>query len=244
MKNNILLTLVRALLISAFVLGGMPPARAARSFNGTSNFLSNSTLKNNLGGGAAMSLACWGYRANAGRHINLGFLTNSVPPRAGIYWYGPNNYIFAVAESSSAAYGMTTANTSVGWHHLCMVYDGSESGTARITLYFDSVSQPLSYIGTPPATLASAASLGNFEIGRWAPPGAFTNGAIAEAATWTAALTPAEVASLAAGFSPEKIRPGALVSYLPLIGDTLDRKGNTWTDTGTSTTTHPRVYFR
>lgn len=73
---------------------------------------------------------------------------------------------------------------------------------------------------------------------------AFGNGRYAEVGIWNAALTAAEVASLAKGMTCDKIRPQNLVFYAPLVRDLIDAKGGlTITNNNSSTVAeHPRVY--
>jgi hypothetical protein len=70
------------------------------------------------------------------------------------------------------------------------------------------------------------------------------DGKIAEVGIWDAALTAAEVASLAKGMTCDKIRPQSLVFYAPLVRNLQDAKGGlTITNNGGATVaTHPRVY--
>ena len=70
------------------------------------------------------------------------------------------------------------------------------------------------------------------------------NGYIAEVGIWNAALTAAEIASLADGMTCDKIRPQSLVFYAPLVRDLQDTKGGlTITNNNASTVAnHPRVY--
>lgn len=69
------------------------------------------------------------------------------------------------------------------------------------------------------------------------------SGQIAEAAIWNVALTDAEIASLAAGFTPDQIRPQSLQFYAPLVRDLVDvRGGRTITNVNSATVaTHPRI---
>ena len=69
-------------------------------------------------------------------------------------------------------------------------------------------------------------------------------GRIAEVGIWNAALTAAEVASLADGMTCDKVRPQSLVFYAPLVRDLIDVKGGlTITNNNTATVAaHPRVY--
>jgi hypothetical protein len=74
--------------------------------------------------------------------------------------------------------------------------------------------------------------------------GLFFNGDIAEVGIWNAALTAAEVASLAKGMTCDKIRPQSLVFYAPLVRDLIDQKGGlTITNNNSATVAnHPRIY--
>jgi hypothetical protein len=70
------------------------------------------------------------------------------------------------------------------------------------------------------------------------------DGLIAEVGIWNAALTAAEIASLADGFTCDKGRPQSLVFYAPLVRDLQDvRGGLAITNNNTATVAnHPRVY--
>ena len=67
---------------------------------------------------------------------------------------------------------------------------------------------------------------------------------MAEVGIWNAALTAAEVASLAKGMTCDKVRPQSLVFYAPLVRDLIDQKGGLIiTNNNTATVAvHPRVY--
>jgi hypothetical protein len=66
----------------------------------------------------------------------------------------------------------------------------------------------------------------------------------AEVGIWNAALTAAEIASLAKGMTCDKIRPQSLVFYAPLVRDLIDQKGGLaiTNNNGATVATHPRVY--
>lgn len=215
----------------------------ARRFNGTSDELSTADLGARLAGGSAATLAAWVYRGATGRTFDFGGGTGTTA-QMGITWYGTDNRIYCLCSNSSEVYCYSAAQSLTGWHHVAAVFDGSLSGnTNRVKLYFDgaAISQAGSQ-GTVPATLA--ASLGTFRIGRSSIYSRYSNADAAEVAAWNAALSAAEIASLAAGFSPGKIRLGSLAAYLPLIGPVMDLRGNAWTTTGASEQTHPRVIGR
>jgi hypothetical protein len=65
-----------------------------------------------------------------------------------------------------------------------------------------------------------------------------------EIGVWNAALTAAEIASIAKGMTCDKIRPQSLAFYAPLVRDLLDQKGGLaiTNNNGATVATHPRVY--
>jgi hypothetical protein len=72
----------------------------------------------------------------------------------------------------------------------------------------------------------------------------FFNGLLAEAAIWDVVLTDDEVASLAQGFKPSRVRPQSLQFYAPIVRELRDLRGGlTLTNNNTATVAnHPRVY--
>jgi hypothetical protein len=74
--------------------------------------------------------------------------------------------------------------------------------------------------------------------------GLFGNIFAAEMGIWNAALTAAEIASLAKGMTCDKVRPQSLVFYAPLVRDLIDAKGGLTitNNNGATVAQHPRVY--
>ena len=72
----------------------------------------------------------------------------------------------------------------------------------------------------------------------------FADARIAECGIWNAALTAAEIASLAKGMTPDKIRPQSLVFYAPLVRNLQDVKGGLAITNNNAATVaaHPRIY--
>lgn len=73
----------------------------------------------------------------------------------------------------------------------------------------------------------------------------FMDGLVSEVGIWKgAALTDAEIASLAAGFTPDQIRPQSLQFYAPLVNNLNDVCGGRaiTNNNGATVATHPRVY--
>ncbi len=110
-----------------------------------------------------------------------------------------------VTASTTAGY---SANT---WHHGCAVFIAANSRA----VYLDGGSKGTNASNVTPADIA------NIEIGRHAA-GDYMDGDIAEVAIWNIALTDAEVAVLAKGYSPLFVHPQNLVAYWSLIRDTDD----------------------
>ena len=75
-------------------------------------------------------------------------------------------------------------------------------------------------------------------------PGLYLDGRTAEVGIWNAALTAAEIASLAKGMTCDKVRPQSLVFYAPLVRDLQDVKGGLaiTNNNGATVAAHPRVY--
>jgi hypothetical protein len=122
------------------------------------------------------------------------------------------------------------------WVHAAAVFTGSNNRTA----YANGIA------GASNTTSRTVSGVNRLHIGaRIATTvGAFVSGDIAEVGVWNAALTAAEVASLAKGMTCDKVRPQSLVFYAPLVRDLQDvRGGLTITNNNTATVAnHPRVY--
>jgi hypothetical protein len=120
---------------------------------------------------------------------------------------------FEVLDGSAVDGTCTTSSAASAntWHHACGV---AASGSSR-AVYLDGGSK-----GTDTAGL-SAHSTNTIGIGRNSDstPSDYFSGSVAEVGIWNVALTDAEVAVLAAGYSPLFVRPASLVFYLPLVRD-------------------------
>lgn len=138
--------------------------------------------------------------------------------------------------------GVVSASTfnDGAWHHAAATWswdginttvrlyvDGSLEGSATDGSSFSASTEPI-YIGA------------NANNGS---PVEFFDGSLAECATWSVALTAAEIATLSKGYSPAQIRPGSLALYVPLVREIVDHKGTAPTATGTAASAHPRVLY-
>ena len=135
-----------------------------------------------------------------------------------------------VSLDSSIGY---TANT---WNHAAGVFT---QPSVSVSLN-GSVNSTTSNFTTFP-------TLNRFNIGirlSSGSPGVYLDGRTAEVGIWNAALTAAEIASLAKGMTCDKVRPQSLVFYAPLVRDLIDQKGGlTITNNNAATVAnHPRIY--
>jgi len=194
--------------------------------------------------GKPFSMACW-FRADA------------VSADMGLMWLGEREWAITytclqfggdvvgdpVRVETRDAGGQTFTATTTGatvntWHHAlaCLPAD---PGTASV------------YIDGGSKATAAADNVNMLEdrvsIGRYgdASPGKHFSGLIAEAAVWSAALTDAEGAILAAGYSPLFVRPQSLEAYWPLVRSSLtDRVGGyTLVASGTVVAAHPPMIY-
>lgn len=123
--------------------------------------------------------------------------------------YGEHAQFF-VKNSDATTTSVNSTNYSNipstrAWHHLCGTYDLS-----TMTLYTDGSS--VGSVGNTKASFVVASDSVFF-----GSTSEQFDGALAEAALWSAALTTDEVTALAKGVRPIVIRPEALVYYVPLL---------------------------
>jgi hypothetical protein len=140
----------------------------------------------------------------------------------------------AVAAEAVSTSGFSTN----AWNHGCAVFTSTTSRT--IFLNGGSSATNSTTVNTNANTVDKTA-IGC--LGR-STNAAFFQGRVAEVGIWNAALTAAEIASLAKGMTCDKIRPQSLVFYAPLVRDLIDQKGGLTitNNNGATVAQHPRVY--
>jgi hypothetical protein len=157
-----------------------------------------------------------------------------------------DNNTYVGVENGSGTYG-TTGNVEAiqQWSHLAMVFDGTQTGNANRLKYFTNGTQKtLSFVGTIPSSTSSDANVETFHINRLQNASIIGNGRYAEVGVWHAALTAAEIASLAKGMTCDKVRPQSLVFSAPLVRELIDQKGGLTitNNNGATVANHPRIY--
>ena len=167
------------------------------------------------------------------------------------YGMGPANYgvwaIYAQSIESRSASGFAGGYSKTSpndWSHAACIFNASNDRKLYVNgssnLYSNGTN-----IGVTTLTDADVVGMG---YGPTNGNNAFYKGDMAECGLWNAALTTAEIDSLAAGFSPLFIRPNSLIGYWPLGGpysDYTDVIGqNTLSATGDpAASDHPRIIY-
>ena len=180
----------------------------ARSFNGTSDLAGNTalalTVVDNL------SFGLWLNPANLTQSNAIPLFVGDTSSGYGFNYTGGTAQLFLGGINFFAIHALT-ANV---WQHVFVVcragqwvgyYNGSP---ANLTTTVPNA--PVR--GVTNSTLVGANSSGG------GAPNRFFAGSLAEAACWNTTLSDQEVAALAAGRLPVRVRPASLASYWPLFG--------------------------
>ena len=143
----------------------------------------------------------------------------------------------AIATTGAPSTASSTAGYSANtWNHACAVFSSSTSRSIYLN-GANSATNTANASFTPNNILIGAAGSGAGTL-------QFMDGELADIGIWNAALTAAEIASLAKGMTYDKIRPQSLVFYAPLVRDLIDQKGGLAITNNNAATVaaHTRVY--
>lgn len=184
----------------------------ARDFNGTTGYASNATTPVTA---IPLTLAAWFKTDDDTRQQSILTIGDTASTVEEFDLACDGSAVGDPVQANTRHTTTSTATTSSGftagvWAHACAVFTSATSRAAFING---------SSKGTN-ATSKTPTSLDTIRIGALArsAPDNFFDGSIADAAIWSASLTDAEVAALARGVSPLRIRPLSLVFYAPLLG--------------------------
>ena len=210
----------------------------AYDFNGTSQYLNTASTPV---AAVPLTLACW-FRADdatANRCLfELGTSAGANGFRLLVAGAIAGDPIFADYIINSGTNAQTTAGYTAGtFHHAAATFPNNTT----VTAYLDGGNSATS-TGSALNPSPTRISIGSRFFSSSA--GLFMDGQIAEVGIWNAALTAAEIASLAKGMTCDKVRQQSLVFYAPLVRDLNDQKGGlTITNNNAATVAnHPRVY--
>lgn len=194
----------------------------------TSNYI---TINSALVAAAPLSIAVW-FKTTLGGNM---VVFNDVSQNNNYFGIYPVGIYARGGGGVTDGVSATTSYTTNTWQHACGVF----ASTTSRSVYLNGGSKATSTTSVSPVNLTKI----NIGVYRTTSPVDPFSGSMAEIGIWNAALTDDEVASLADGFTPNQIRPQSLVAYLPLVRNTQDIKGNTWTTVGSLTAVdHPRIY--
>ena len=192
-----------------------------------------------------LTLACWA-KSSGSYADNRGLVSKYIgatTQRSYALYITVSGFVgFALSTNGAfQAANVITGSTAIGtdWAHVAGVVTPSSRQEILLNAasYAVKTSSVLASIYSGSAPLLIGQQFSNV-------PETTFDGLIAEVGIWNAALTAAEVASLAKGMTCDKIRPQNLVFYAPLVRDLNDQKGGlTITNNNAATVAaHPRVY--
>jgi hypothetical protein len=193
---------------------------------------------------APLTMACW-FRAATitGAHALICLNSTTATDRHVLLLRGdlagdPVSF-FSAAGASNAAANSTTSFSANTWYHACGVLSSSASRSVYLNAGGVATQTTNLATGGLSQTSIGAQRFLTFPLGA-----SFMGGQIAEVGIWNAALTAAEIASLAKGMACDKVRPQNLVFYAPLIRDLIDAKGGLaiTNNNGATVANHTRVY--
>lgn len=154
-----------------------------------------------------------------------------------------NTVNMAVVDTGGTkSQAVSSSTIAVGnWYHIC----GAAVSSTMRRIYFNGSQQNTSTTARTLGTLDAVSVGARYGTGTLS---AFASATIAEVGIWNIELSAADVASLAAGARPSKVRPDALQFYFPLLGeaspevDLINAGGLTLNNTPTNGE-HPRIYY-
>lgn len=148
-----------------------------------------------INGVSKLTFAAWIKRTSAGSMVLLGKQTNNQD--VAIEAWSDGSIYFQMSKGSDT-YGKTTLNDTA-WHHVAMVFDGTQTGNAnRLKSYIDGVQKTLAFTGTVGTTTTTNTT--SFNIGKIGSD--YSNGQIDDTWLYTRALSQAEVQDLALVSAP------------------------------------------
>jgi hypothetical protein len=136
-----------------------------------------------------VTLAAWVKKSSNGSNIEIGKYTakNDITIEA----YGDGNVYFQVSNGSDVHGVLSLSDTA--WHHLALVFDGTQTGNAnRLKAYVDGTQRTLSFTGTVPAKTTS--NITPFNVGKVGSD--YSTGQVDDMWLYARALSQVEVQSL------------------------------------------------
>ena len=132
----------------------------------TTNNYVTAPINTIMAGATAAWISAWMYKPVSASQSNVVGFGSSAGDNYAFFidWYSNGSVYFEVNNGS--ANNATFSQSSGGWIHAFLQFNGNLTGNARISGYINGVAGSLSYSGTPAATLAPAVSLGTAIAGK------------------------------------------------------------------------------
>jgi Concanavalin A-like lectin/glucanases superfamily len=201
----------------------------ARSFNGTSDYITNAGYT--IPSGGNISFAAW---VNPSAFPQIGSIFGCVNA-AGYEFRVDTNGTLELLKQDIASVGTSTGTISTNtWTQVVATYDGT-----NLAFYING-----SASGTASNTQTIGGAVG-YNVGVGRPSDAeFFDGAIADAAVWSVILSDTEISNLASGQRANKIGENAnFLIYWPILGQSPEPDqsggGNNGTLNGTTVVPGP-----
>ncbi len=195
------------------------PVRAARSFNGTSDAGTTSTLS--LSGQSAITVVFWLHWTTFANDDKLALeYSANYGTNAGSFIIDANDsggkFLAGMAAAGTYNTSEFTRPTAGAWHHYAIVFDRSAAAANQIIPYLDGAAA--SYTKFSSSAMSGNFSNYNLYLMSRAATGLFGGGRMAELAVYGGALSANDIAALGKGYSPLLIARSSLLHYFPLGG--------------------------
>jgi hypothetical protein len=159
-------------------------------FDGVDDYISVSKQAA-LVNASQFTMCAWMKRANASSKVII-YQGASLNDDVAFELWDDGNVYFEVGNASNS-YGYT-ANTSVNWQQLVMVFDGTQSSNnTRLKTFINSTPQNLLYVSTIPSTSGPSNSVLSIGNSQGVGGGNFSNGNIASVQIYNRSLSDSEV---------------------------------------------------
>jgi chitodextrinase len=157
------------------------------TLNGTDNVAIGNITQ--INGASQVTLTTWIKRAANGAAVLVG--KQASKQDFGIEAYGDGKVYFDISKGADT-YGTVTLNDTA-WHHVALVFDGTQTGNAnRLKAYVDGVQKTLAFSGT--VGTSTSTSTTPFNIGKMSSE--YSNGQVDDTWLYTRALSASEVQDL------------------------------------------------
>lgn len=136
-----------------------------------------------------LTIMAWVKRGATNDKVEIGRQSGNAGNTIAIESWDDGNVYFGISDSSGYAGGSVALNDT-NWHHLTLVFDGTQpTDSTRLKGYVDGIPKTLSFTGTIP----NQTSISDTPFGLGSLNSAYSNGLIDDVRIYTLALSQAEI---------------------------------------------------